>query len=314
MAAADRERLDLVRRQVVGILFAPDARGRLDRRAYHDLVAVGDPAVDAARVVGRSGAFDVEQRVVVLRTAQTRPGEAAAEFDPLDGRDGEQQVGDQAFGRIEEGLSQSQRDALYAAFDDSADRIQVGRRRAQYLVEARGVGASADLGEARVEGDARREHLLGDDARGDERHGQACREMAAAPRVVEPVEAVVGHQVGVRRPVVAGYGGVILRMGVGVGEFDGERRPRRHAVVKPRYDLRDVRLAARRGAAGTAAAACEVGFEIFRRERNTCGNPVDRDADLRPVRLPPDGEPEIVSENIHGVQILIFSRSSKNPG
>lgn len=138
--------------------------------------------------------------------------------------------------------------------------------------------------------------------------------MAAAPRVVEPVEAVVGHQVGVRRPVVAGYGGVILRMGVGVGEFDGERRPRRHAVVKPRYDLRDVRLAARRGAAGPAAAACKVGFEIFRRERNTCGNPVDRDADLRAVRLAPDGEPEIVSENIHGVQILIFSRSSKNPG
>lgn len=188
------------------------------------------------------------------------------------------------------------------------------RRRAQHLVEARRVGASADLGDARVEGDARREHLLGDDARGDERHGQACREMAAAPRVVEPVEAVVGHQVGVRRPVVAGYGGVILRMGVGVGEFDGERRPRRHAVVKPRYDLRDVRLAARRGAAGPAAAACKVGFEIFRRERNTCGNPVDRDADLRAVRLAPDGEPEIVSENIHGVQILIFSRSSKNPG
>ena len=76
----------------------------------------------------------------------------------------------------------------------------------------------------------------------------------------------------------------------------------------------ELAAAARRGAACPAAAACEVGFEIFRRERNTCGNPVDRDADLRPVRLPPDGEPEIVSENIHGVQILIFSRSSKNPG
>ena len=37
-------------------------------------------------------------------------------------------------------------------------------------------------------------------------------------------------------------------------------------------------------------------------------------ADLLAVRLAPDGEPEIVSENIHGVQILIFSRSSKNPG
>ena len=55
VAAADRERLDLVRRQVVGILFAPDARGRLDRRAYHDLVGGREKAEETEGGEGRGG-------------------------------------------------------------------------------------------------------------------------------------------------------------------------------------------------------------------------------------------------------------------
>lgn len=63
MAAADHQRLDLVRGQIVGHLFAADARRGLDGGADDEFVAVGQSAVDAARVVGRCRAFDVEERV-----------------------------------------------------------------------------------------------------------------------------------------------------------------------------------------------------------------------------------------------------------
>ena len=212
-------------------------------------------------------------------------------------------MGDHAFGRVEEGLSQPQRDALYAAFDDAAYGVLLGGRGAQHLVETLRVGAASDLRDAGVEGHARRQYLLGDHACGRERHGQAGREVAAAARVVEAVEFVVGHHVGVRGPVVAHHVGVVLRVGVAVGELDGQRGARGHAVVESRHDLRDVGFAARRGAARAAAPACEVGFEILRRKRNACRNAVDRDADLLAVRLAPDGEPEVMTENVHGFKL-----------
>ena len=303
MAAADHQRLDLVRGQIVGHLFAADARRGLDGGADDEFVAVGQSAVDAARVVGRCRAFDVEERVVVLGAAHARPGEAAAEFHALDGGNREEQVGDHAFGRVEEGLSQPQRNALHAAFDDAAYGVLLGGRGAQHLVETLRVGAASDLRDAGVEGHARRQYLLGDHACGRERHGQAGREVAAAARVVEAVEFVVGHHVGVRGPVVAHHVGVVLRVGVAVGELDGQRGARGHAVVESRHDLRDVGFAARRGAARAAAPACEVGFEILRRKRNACRNAVDRDADLLAVRLAPDGEPEVMTENVHGFKL-----------
>ena len=51
-------------------------------------------------------------------------------------------MGDQACGLVDEGLSPSQRDALCAAFDDSADRIQVGG-----LIECRVQGVPLGLGQ-----------------------------------------------------------------------------------------------------------------------------------------------------------------------
>lgn len=104
------------------------------------------------------------EAVVGLRAAQARSGESAAEFDPLDRRDGEQQVGDHAFGRVEEGLSQAEGHALRAAFDDAAHRVAVGRRGMQHLVETFGVGAAADLGQPGREADACGQHLFGHDA------------------------------------------------------------------------------------------------------------------------------------------------------
>ena len=62
--------------------------------------------------------------------------------------------------------------------------------------------------------------------------------------------------------------GVVLRLGVGVGEFDGQRGARRAAVVDARDNLRQVGFAARRGPGGSAAAACEVLGEIRLRKGN----------------------------------------------
>ena len=172
-------------------------------------------------------------------------------------------MGDHAFGRVEEGLSQAEGHALHAAFDDAAHRVAVGRRGMQHLVETFGVGAAADLGQPGREADACGQHLFGHDARGDQRHREARREVSAAARIVESGEFVVGHQVGVRGAVVAHDGRVVLRVGVGVGEFDGQRRARRVAVVDSRHDLRYVGFAPRRRAGRSAAASREVFGEVL---------------------------------------------------
>ena len=70
------------------------------------------------------------------------------------------------------------------------------------LLEAGRVAASAHLDQPGREADALRQHLLGDDACGYERHGQAGREVPSAARVVESSELAVGDQVGVRRAEV----------------------------------------------------------------------------------------------------------------
>ena len=134
---------------------------------------------------------------VALRTPAPGRGESAADLHPLDRRDGEEQVGDEALGRVEEGLAQADRHPFGAALDDAADRVVCGRRSCEHLVEALRGGASADLGQAGPEAQLRREHLLGHDPRGDERHGQTSREVSAAARVVPSARPEVGDAVGV---------------------------------------------------------------------------------------------------------------------
>ena len=107
-------------------------------------------------------------------------------------------MGDEALRRVEEGFAQGGHHPFGAALHDAAHRILRGGRLAQEVVEARRVGAAADLDDLRREADALPEHLLGHDARGHQPQRDAPREVASAARVVEPAEFADGRQVGVR--------------------------------------------------------------------------------------------------------------------
>jgi len=121
--------------------------------------------------------------------------------------------------------------------------------------------------------------------------------MAAAARIVEAVEAFAGRPVGMRGAV--GQVGIVLRTGVLVGEDDGERRSGRVPPVNARYKLRRVGFAARRGSGRTGTPAGQIDGEILLRKRHAGGHAVEHQTDLRPVRLAPQGNAEMLSEAVH---------------
>ena len=109
-----------------------EARRRLDGDTEDERIAVGDAAVDAPGVVGLGPAVGPGDGVVGGRAGHPGQGEAGPELDAFDGRDGEQDVGQERFDGIEEGLAQSGRDPRGLAGDRgrrwSAFRPGPGRR------------------------------------------------------------------------------------------------------------------------------------------------------------------------------------------
>ncbi len=135
--------------------------------------------------------------------------------------------------------------------------------------------------------------------------------MASAARIVPAAELFVGRPIGMRGAVVACCRIVVLRTGVRVGKFDGERCAGRPAPIDARYELRNIRFAAGRSARRAAAASGKVGCEIFCRKGDSRGYAVEHDADLRAVRFAPQGDAEACAESVH---VRSFSNSSKKVG
>jgi len=105
-------------------LLGPAERGRRPNGdSKHHIVAVGDPPVEAAVVVGPGPAGGVKDHVIVISAAQGRSPESGAEFEALDPGDGEQKMPEDGLERIEKRLAQADRQTHYGTGDDSAQRI-----------------------------------------------------------------------------------------------------------------------------------------------------------------------------------------------
>jgi hypothetical protein len=98
--------------------------------------AVGDSALDAAAVVGGgaepllavSSGLDHKQ-VVVLAAPHPRAREAAADLEPLRGRNGEHGVGEHGLELVEAGLAQARRHVTAHARHHASNAVLVSLRR-----------------------------------------------------------------------------------------------------------------------------------------------------------------------------------------
>ena len=68
-------------------------------------------------------AFDIVERVIVLRTLHSGRLESISEFYATDSRDGEDGVGNQGLDRVEERFSEAGRDLGCHAFHYSSDGV-----------------------------------------------------------------------------------------------------------------------------------------------------------------------------------------------
>ena len=103
VAAVDGQRLDLAGAEVERVLRHADGRGGLDAGADDERHAARDAAEHAAVVVslGLYRAVFLIERVVGMRAAQRREGEACAELHALDRRNAEQDGGQTALHAVE---------------------------------------------------------------------------------------------------------------------------------------------------------------------------------------------------------------------
>ena len=124
VAAATRE-LGRPAVHVDSRLRAQDRGGGLEGDAKADLLAIADAPLHAAAAVGPGThlALPVLKEVVVLGTLEQRTGKAAADLEPLGGRQREHGFGEIGFKPVEH------RHAPHAALDETADRVAIGAHR-----------------------------------------------------------------------------------------------------------------------------------------------------------------------------------------
>ena len=207
MPAGDGKFIHLTLCKIECLLRLPYAGGRLEGYPEHDRIAVGDAAVHSAGpVLGRMhaemqadiAAFDIVERVIVLRTLHSGRLESISEFYATDSRDGEDGVGNQGLDRVEKRLAKAYRKAGGGALDHAAERVSRCGGFLEHFVPALLVRAASYADQFGFYVNPF-EHLFGYHACGDYRKRYASGKMSAPSRVVCPVPFHCGHIVGVAR-------------------------------------------------------------------------------------------------------------------
>ena len=144
MSSANGERLDAVGLPIEGKLFAADAGRGFHRYADDERVSVREASVNAAGVIRGGRTLAVDDRVVVLRTTTLGYGKTGSESDAFNGRNGKQQVGNEALGRVEEGLAQAARKPLDTASNATSYRVTLGACCGYDRLELRRIGFPSD--------------------------------------------------------------------------------------------------------------------------------------------------------------------------
>ena len=261
----------------------------------------------------------------MLRALHVRRGETVPELYSPHSRYREYGVGNERLDRIEERLSQSDRNAVYTAFDHSAHRVPLPQGGVQHVVPDLLVTQASVIGPAgegfgpayTANADhgcvwAYSEHLLGDSAGRDYREGDSSGEMASASRVIEVVPFDGRASVGVSGAGDVPEEAVVARAGVGVSENDGQRRSGSMSFEHSAEYLRLVRLYPRGGAFLSALPAEYVRHEIFFAQRYAGSHTVHHHAYGIAVGLSEYGDPELSSECVHRANLLNVSIKSGN--
>ncbi len=124
--------------------------------------------------------------------------------------------------------------------------------------------------------------------------------MAAASRVVMPVELLPCHKVGVGRTRVIDQVGIVARTGVSVAEQHRQRRACGVSLENSGNYLGNVRLFAR-GSPHAAAtpSSRQITLEVGCRQGNSRRHPVHHDPQRLAMRFAEDRYSEIISEAVH---------------
>src|SRR4051812_36868017 len=111
-----------------GLLRLENGRGRFERHAKDDLLAVADAALRAATAIrhGANAALARLKKIVVFAAAEARTGETAAQFETFRRGQREHRLREIGLESIEHRLAEPRGHAADAALDHAADRIALG--------------------------------------------------------------------------------------------------------------------------------------------------------------------------------------------
>ena len=303
-----------------------DRRGRLERDAQHDRLAVADAALHAARAVRRGARAAVRRpartgslcsmpvmRVPAKPLPISKPFEAGSDSSArarsassLSKTGSPSPAGTPRATHSTTPPSESpraraasMRSAISAAAAGSGQRT--GLRLDRRERHARGVDLRLDLVHALHPGehlDARRDaQQLARDRAGGDAPDRLAR--ARAPAALPVADAVLrlGRVVGVRGPVDVLHRLVGLGPRVLVAHEQRDRRAERPALEDAGEDLDAVGLVARRRERALAGPApIEIALDLLAREREPRRAAVDHHADAAAVALAEGGDLELTSE------------------